>query len=91
MQRNEIIIVTTKGCKGCVIQTNIVLQVIQNFSQNIDLFIKDYKSCDRAFLNEIKACDFPVTVFCKNNVVLKTLHGTKPVNTITEYCTELFG
>lgn len=75
----QIILITTKGCKGCEIQRRNIKQAIKDSSLEIDFEIKDFTSLSKYEVQDwrnkrVFLKDFPTTIFIKNDVV--TFHTT---------------
>jgi len=82
---NKILIVTTRGCGGCIIMTRLVKQALVESHKSISLEVKDIKSVDKSFLHENKVTDFPTTFFIKDGAVKFKYTGTNPVTVILRW------
>lgn len=75
----QIILITTKGCKGCEIQRRNIRQAIKDSNLDIDLEIKDFESLSKHEVQDwrnkrVFLKDFPTTIFIKHDVI--TFHTT---------------
>ena len=83
--KNEIWLITTKGCFGCKIAKNLIQEAISKSKINNIEFIESDISADiREHFKEYSFRDFPVTLFVKNNNIIHSFSGTKPAIVIAK-------
>lgn len=72
--------ITTKGCQGCEIMKDIL---VNNFS-NISIRIVDIRFVPSWIKTNIKLNDFPTLVFIKDDIIRYHFSGTKSARKIKE-------
>ena len=75
---NKIVLVTTKGCEGCNIMHKSIKQALDCTSKKIEYVVKDIKELTTEEKIKIKASDFPITLFYKNDRITRREVGTRP-------------
>lgn len=83
--KRKILIITTKNCLGCAIQTEHVQTAIAKSSKNICLEIKDFKDIPKRVIYYNKINDYPATLFMVDDVVKFKYTGSIPVIMIQRY------
>lgn len=83
--KRKILIITTKNCLGCTIQTEHVQTAIAKSSKDICLEIKDFKDVPKRIIYDNKINDYPATLFIVDDVVKFKYVGSIPVIMIQRY------
>uniref|UniRef100_A0AAU8MHE1 Thioredoxin family protein n=1 Tax=Geladintestivirus 4 TaxID=3233136 RepID=A0AAU8MHE1_9CAUD len=83
--KRKILIITTKNCLGCSIQTKNVQTAIAKSSKNIELEVKDFSELPKRVLAKYKAYDYPFTSYELNDVVKFTSTGSCALAQIQRY------
>jgi hypothetical protein len=80
MVKRKILIITTKNCLGCTIQSNNVQAAIAKSNYAIQLDIKDFQEDSRVkkIIYNNRIYDFPATVFIKDDKVQFVSIGSNP-------------
>lgn len=80
---NKIVLITTKGCRGCEIMSKNIKEAIENLDISLD--IKDIDELDRKFKNTFYLKDCPTMLFFKNKSLEFKYVGTMPTTVITRW------
>ena len=75
---NKIVLITTKGCEGCNIMHKNIKQALENTSKKIEYVVKDITELTKEEKSKVKLCDFPTTLFYKNDRITRREVGTRP-------------
>ena len=76
---NKIVLVTTKGCEGCVIAKYVIKDAISEHSKTIDFEQQTLEEFGKQRLTKLKIRDFPAILFYKNDVLVHKHTGTAPL------------
>ena len=83
--KRKILIITTKNCLGCSIQTKNVQTAIAKSSKKIELEIKDFAELPKRVIAQYKAYDYPFTAYLIDDVVNFSSIGSCAVPQIQRY------
>lgn len=78
-QKYHIYLVTTQGCKGCVIQEKIIKEALDTVKADIHFCVSDYTKFKHSNPEYDKFRDFPTTLYVIDGVVLARTIGTQPL------------
>lgn len=76
---NKVVLVTTKGCEGCVIARNIIKDAIDEHSKVIAFEQQTLEEFGKQRLTKFKIRDFPTILLFKNDVLVHKHTGTAPL------------
>lgn len=76
---NKVILVTTKGCEGCVIAHKLIKEAIDEHSKTISFEQRTFAEFGKQRLNEMKIRDFPAILFYKDDILVYKHIGTAPL------------
>lgn len=68
-------LITTKGCEGCKIMSNIATEVFKEV-KTFDLVIRDFEAIPTFIKINVPIGDFPLLVFTENDVIKYHMAGT---------------
>lgn len=82
---NKIILITTKGCEGCVIARNNIKEAIKSTSKKVSLEIRDCEEATKKYIRTFGIRDFPAILLFKDEE-LKVKHtGSIPTIVILRW------
>lgn len=73
---NYIYLITTKGCEGCKIMTDIMVNLCFEIPYTFSLRVRDIKEIPAWLKTNAKLTDFPTLVFVQNGVIKYQHIGT---------------
>ena len=76
---NKVVLITTKGCEGCVIARNIIKDAIEEHSKVVAFKQKTFEELGKKRLAELRIRDFPAILFYKDEVLVHKHIGTAPL------------
>lgn len=88
--KNEVLIITTKGCEACNILKNIMAAVTKCSKVQFELNLKDVSEVNKLWLKRNKVTDFPTTFLMQNDIIKHSFVGTLPSVVILRYINVLF-
>ena len=80
MKITNAMLITTKGCDACRIQTNILKAVCN--ARNIELEVCDFQDAPEWVKTDVNCTDFPVSVFFHEELIAYHFSGTKAIDEI---------
>lgn len=83
--KRKILIITTKNCLGCTIQTKNVQTAIAKSSKDIELEVKDFSELPKRVLAKYKAYDYPFTAYELDGIVKFSSTGSCALAQIQRY------
>lgn len=83
--KRKVLLITTKGCTGCLIIDNILRKALDDYSKEVDYEIQDKDNVDIEFLKAKHINDFPTTILYKGNLIEFMFVGTKPIEVVKRY------
>ena len=82
----QILLITTKGCKGCSIMHQLVTDALDSISnKNIEFVEKDVETVDKKWLFTNKIFDFPTVLFINSDIITFKYTGTMPAPVIIRW------
>lgn len=77
--KSKLLLIVTEGCEACRIANNLTKAAISN--NNVDIVYKviDVTQASSALLKEAKVKDFPTTILIKDDNIIDSYSGTKPI------------
>lgn len=80
--KSKLLLIVTEGCEACRIANNLTEAAISNSNVDIVYEVTDVKQVPTSVLKQNKVEDFPTTVLIKDNEIIDTYSGTKPISFI---------
>lgn len=77
--KNEITLITTKGCEGCSIMNNVILKSLDNLNIPVTYKVKDISEISKDFIIRYNITDFPTTLIFVNDKYIEKITGTKAI------------
>lgn len=77
--KSKLLLIVTEGCEACRIANNLTEAAISNSNVDIVYEVTDVKQASSALLKKAKVKDFPTTILIKNDDVIDSYSGTKPI------------
>lgn len=82
---NKIMLITTKGCQGCVIARNIIKDAISQTKKSITFEERDTTELTKKFLRTFGIVDFPAILFFKDEELKVKKIGSVPAVVILRW------
>lgn len=80
--KSKLLLIVTEGCEACRIANNLTKAAISNSNVDIVYEVTDVTQVPTSVLKQNKVEDFPTTVLIKDNEIIDTYSGTKPISFI---------
>ena len=80
--KSKLLLIVTEGCEACKIANNLTEAAISNSNVDIVYEVTDVKQASSALLKEAKVKDFPTTILLKDDKIVDSYSGTKPISFI---------
>jgi len=82
LMKSMVMLVVTEGCEACAIAHNLTESAIKLSNVDIDYQVVDVVQAPPSLLKEAQVKDFPTTILIKDNVIIDSYSGTKPISFI---------
>lgn len=80
--KSKLLLIVTEGCEACRIANNLTEAAISNSNVDIVYEVTDVTQVPTSVLKQNKVEDFPTTFLIKDNEIIDTYSGTKPISFI---------
>lgn len=87
---NKILLITTKGCLGCSIMSDMIDVACSKTNINIEKEVKSFEDVDKEFLRKYTITDYPTTLLIKDNKVKAVYKGVSPASTVSMWINSCF-
>ena len=83
--KNTILLITTKGCCGCIVARRNIHEAILGTNKDINFVVQDVSEIDKKFITHNRIKDFPTVVFMNYNAVRFKVTGSLPAVGYSRY------
>lgn len=77
--KSKLLLIVTEGCEACRIANNLTEAAIVKSNVNTIYEVTDVTQASSALLKEAKVKDFPTTILLKDDKIIDSYSGTKPI------------
>lgn len=77
--KSKLLLIVTEGCEACRIANNLTKTAIAKSNVNTIYEVTDVTQASSALLKEAKVKDFPTTILLKDDKIIDSYSGTKPI------------
>ena len=77
--KSKLLLIVTEGCEACRIANNLTETAISNSNVDIIYEVTDVTQASSALLKEAKVKDYPTTILLKDDKIIDSYSGTKPI------------
>ena len=77
--KSKLLLIVTEGCEACRIANNLTKTAIVKSNVNTIYEVTDVTQASSALLKEAKVKDFPTTILLKDDKIIDSYSGTKPI------------
>lgn len=82
---NNITLITSEGCLGCIVMKNSITEAIAKTKVDIDFIGMNIKDTDKKFLRTFGISDTPCVLFFKDNKFLFKKVGSVPTVVVVQW------
>lgn len=77
--KSKLLLIVTQGCEACAIAHNLTESAIKFSNIDIDYQVVDVVQAPPSLLKEARVKDFPTTILLKDDKIIDSYSGTKPI------------
>lgn len=82
--KSKVLLIVTQGCEACAISKKLTDAAITIHNLNVAYEVSDIAQVPPSLLKQANINDFPTTLLIKDNNIIDSYYGTKPINFIAK-------